>query len=454
MKKTTLLRLQALDSDVLAQALFDLAKQTDEAKMVVDRLTRTTDEAYKSTKRAVSALNRSTRFIQWSDARSFVNKLEKIVKDIGKIEISDLQRFDLICRFFETDQATFNRVDDSSGYVGDVYRLSAQGVFNECAQRLAATNQPLVADELELLLSSNDYGIRDTLLEEVVAFLDEATNRDLVDRFSARSDLATDEYGSREWLRHIMTLASYLKDTELFEITALESVARYDEVPLHTRYVIASNYFKNEDYEKTKLWMDKIDISERFMKTERNQLLVALNDKLGNDGERDRIAREEFNRAPSLVALEALLKTVGEKYRSSIIEQEIERIFAHSEYSDSSLAFLIDTEFLELASGYAVRHRDTINGDYYWNLPEQAKYLLKSGYPVAAICIYRALLDSVLRRGKTPTYSHGVRYLRILDKLSDATVVKGMADHATYKQGVQTAHGRKHSFWSKYDSAR
>jgi len=454
MKKTTLPRLQALTSEVLAQALFDLASQSDEAKMVVERLTRTSNEAYKSTRRAISALKRSTRFISWSDMPEFVRKLENIVEDIKQIDVSAEQRFDMICRFFETDQSSYERVDDSSDYIGDVYRVSAHAVFTECAAIVATINQPLIADELELLLSSNNYGVRDALLDDVVVLLDDSTNRDLVVRFSTRSDLETDSYESVTWLGYVMTIARHLRDTKLYEITALESVADYDQIPTDTKFNIASNYFNNNDFEKTKIWMDAIDSNERFRFAEHSQLLVALHDKLGNHDDRDRIALEQFNRAPSLRALEILITTIGEKNRSAIVDAHVEKILTDKEFSDDSLAFLIDTGFLDLASDYTVRHHITINGDHYWQLPKNASHFSKSGYPLAAICIYRALLDSVLRRGKTKTYSYGVRYLIMLDQLSETTVMKGVVDHATYKAGIQSTHGRKHSFWSKYDHVR
>lgn len=40
------------------------------------------------------------------------------------------QRFELPF-FFETDAVTFNRIDDSSGYIWDVFRFSAQSVSDQ-----------------------------------------------------------------------------------------------------------------------------------------------------------------------------------------------------------------------------------------------------------------------------------------------------------------------------------
>jgi len=135
-----------------------------------------------------------------------------------------------------------------------------------------------------------------------------------------------------------MKLAAQLGDTRLFEITALESVANLEdaEVPTHTKLKIASNYFKNNEFEKAKSWMDEIDASERFHQTQRNQLLVALHDKLGNPAERDRIALEQFKHAPSKDALETLLGTIGEHHRIAIVDEQVEAIFSESSFSDDS----------------------------------------------------------------------------------------------------------------------
>jgi len=72
---------------------------------VVDRLTLTKDEAYKSTKRAINTLKRSTKYINSTDFPGFVRELKNIVQDISELDITDEQRFELICRFFETASA-------------------------------------------------------------------------------------------------------------------------------------------------------------------------------------------------------------------------------------------------------------------------------------------------------------------------------------------------------------
>lgn len=58
-----------------------------------------------------------------------------------------------------------------------------------------------------------------------------------------------------------------------------------------------------------------------------------------------------------------------------------------------------------------------------------------------------------LRRGQTKTYSHGVRYLNKLDRLAKSiSDWRNLDDHTVYMQQLRQTHGRKSSFWSRYEN--
>jgi hypothetical protein len=70
---------------------------------------------------------------------------------------------------------------------------------------------------------------------------------------------------------------------------------------------------------------------------------------------------------------------------------------------------------------------------------------------LVASLIFRNLLVSILERGYTKAYPHGVRYLKKLDKLAAAVSEwKEFNQHEAFKNQIYQNHGRKHSFWSKY----
>jgi hypothetical protein len=94
---------------------------------------------------------------------------------------------------------------------------------------------------------------------------------------------------------------------------------------------------------------------------------------------------------------------------------------------------------------------DQINGDFYGSLLPLAEAMEQDGRPLCASVVYRALLDSILRRGHTKSYPHGVRYLRKLERLAQAVADwRDIAPHNVYLQGIKLNHGRKSSFWFRY----
>ena len=61
----------------------------------------------------------------------------------------------------------------------------------------------------------------------------------------------------------------------------------------------------------------------------------------------------------------------------------------------------------------------------------------------------------ILERGYTKAYPHGVRYLKKLDKLA-TSVTQWMKfdNHKIFKDQIYLSHGRKYSFWSKYEQKK
>jgi len=78
--------------------------------------------------------------------------------------------------------------------------------------------------------------------------------------------------------------------------------------------------------------------------------------------------------------------------------------------------------------------------------------LAKRKKTLAATMVYRALLESILARAVSKYYTHGVRYLRKLDQLAAKVEDwRGHPNHAAYMAQLKEDHGRKRSFWSRYE---
>ena len=122
-----------LGAETLAQALLDIAVSSDAADDLIERLIATPDENVQRFKKKLAGLKRSRRFIDWRSSSGFARDLEMLLQDVKAGVTDPLTGVKLVAAFYETDESVFDRCDDSSGRVGDVFRFDAKELFMEYA---------------------------------------------------------------------------------------------------------------------------------------------------------------------------------------------------------------------------------------------------------------------------------------------------------------------------------
>ncbi|MDP2690005.1 MAG: hypothetical protein Q8P48_07830, partial [Deltaproteobacteria bacterium] len=151
-------------------------------------------------------------------------------------------------------------------------------------------------------------------------------------------------------------------------------------------------------------------------------------------------------------SLAELLAVIGEDQKEQVIFSESKLIHKNRTLSCSDAAFLIEMERMDEVETYLLDRVDQLNGDFYGSLLPLAEAMEANGHPLPATVLYRALLDSILRRAQTKTYQHGVRYLKKLDRLSrNVSDWRDSKTHPAYLEMLRQVHGRKSSFWSRYE---
>ena len=101
---------------------------------------------------------------------------------------------------------------------------------------------------------------------------------------------------------------------------------------------------------------------------------------------------------------------------------------------------------------YLLNRREHLDGDLYTSLLPMAEQMEKAERFLTASVLYRALLESILRRANTKYYTHGVRYLKKLDALAPRIQNwQHIPTHEDYTAEIRQDHGRKRSFWSRYE---
>jgi hypothetical protein len=435
-----------LGADALADALLDLAVHSDEADDLIEKLIATPKENVQRFKKKLSGLKHSRRFIDWRESASFSRELEMLLQDLKAGVDDPLTGVELVAAFYEADKTIFEMCDDSSGDIGDVFRYDAKELFVEYAARCA--DKEKIADIILKVNQKDNYGIRDTLIDCAGECLPEEVIRPMIGTLQKWADKEKDEYGKRHHLMLIESLARQIKDAKLFEKTR---IASWGELSTAALVDIARVYLESGDVGTAHSWLKKIPEDETFQAYERDKLLEEIYHKQGDSEKLTELLYQNFRSYHSTDTLQALLDVIGHDKRDDIISDEARQILKTDRLRESDAEFLIAIGKIDEAEKYLLKRADQLDGNHYGSLLALAKAMESENRHLVTSLVYRSLLVSILERGYTKAYPHGIRYLKKLDKLATRIADwKKFNNHKVFKEQIVQAHGRKRSFWSKY----
>lgn len=434
----------------MADALLELARRDDAASDMVERLTALPEENVRGFKLGLAGLKRSRRFIDWRESREFARRLDGLLDDLEAGVKDPWTGVELIGKFFEADGSVFGRCDDSNGMVGDVFRMHARALFVDYAQQ--CEDKEKIADLIIELNRRDDYGVRGILSDCSVECLPEPLVRDMVRRLRKAADHEHDEYARRHHYLQIESLARQLKDGKLLEETWL---ADHKELPTFALIDIARTCLESGDARTALDRLNRIPATETFQVHEREELLVKIYRQMD---EKDKLAELLFRRFrfnPSLERLDQFLDVAGLDKREKVTAEVVDKILTGNVFRVGHVEFLIELGRMDDAEAYLLKQSDRLNGDLYYSLLPLAKMMGSADRPLAASVVYRSLMISILERKFYKAYGHAARYLRKLDKLSEGiNEWREFPDHESFKRELIRVHGRKTSFWSKYENSK
>jgi len=441
-------KLLEVGADRLADALLELAGRYEFADDLVERMIATPQDNIGRFRAKLSALQLGRPFIHWRQSAEYARELENLLEDLRAGVTDPRTGTELVATFYQADSAILANCDDSSGHVGDLFRYDARELFVAYAARCA--EKEWLGDLVIKVIQCDDYGVRDVLIDCARDYLTEPVMRVMVARLQELAAAESDEYRKRHWLHNVESLARQLKDASLFEAARLASWGH-----LSTAACVDIARVNLEcGHELTALtWLEKIPAADSFMVAERDGLLLEIYGRTGNLTKKNEVAWRIFRRSRSAATLVLLLDVIGQDKRGEVLAEEIGAILEETMFSPVDAGFLVEIERLDAAETYVLKHIDELNGDFYGGLLPLAEAMEEDGRSLCASVVYRALLDSILRRAQTKSYPHGVRYLRKLDRLAPAVADwRNVAPHNAYLKEIKLNHGRKSSFWSRYGS--
>ncbi len=357
---------------------------------------------------------------------------------------------ELVAAFYEADSTIFEMCDDSSGNIGDVFRHDAKELFVNYAKRCEEKEK--IANIILKVNRKDNYGIRDTLIDCAGKTLPEDIIRTLIATLQRWADEEKDKYAKRHHLRLIESLARQIKDARLYEETRIASWGKLSTAALID---IAQVYLESGDVDAAHSWLKKIPEGETYQAYERDKLLEAIYHKQGDLEKLTELLFQKFRSYHSIDTLNATLDVIGHDKWDDVIYDEVEQILKVDRPRESDAEFLIAVGKIDEAEKYILKHADELDGNNYYSLLALAEAMEAESRHLVASLMYRSLLISILERGYTKAYHHGIRYLKKLDTLAESvTDWKELHHHEDYKEQLIKTHGRKRSFWSKYQAKK
>src|SRR3954467_4777612 len=187
--------LVALGPDKLAKLVVDEASQNAGFKRIVNAAlagARGPDAVAAVVSRRLTALQKARGFIDWEKRKAFVADLRAtlatITDELGAADPVSAAEQGL--RFLATAERVFERVDDSSGQVQQVYWDAAEAVPGLVRNHSDAEKARL-ADRLMPLVHEEDHGLIQSVFQGVVPLLASAA----IERLDAALAAAAQEIG-------------------------------------------------------------------------------------------------------------------------------------------------------------------------------------------------------------------------------------------------------------------
>ena len=187
-KAVNLANLEALGAKRLAEILLELGTQEAAIKRRL-RLELSAEVGAEAVAADIgkwlTTLRQARSFLDWQKRRAFVKDLD-LQRQLIVERVADTRphlALELLWRFMGLAEPVLNRVDDSHGGVGDVFRQACQDLGAIAAK--ASPDPVQLADRVFAAVTGNDYGEYDRLLEVIMPALEGAGVAQLKARLTA-----------------------------------------------------------------------------------------------------------------------------------------------------------------------------------------------------------------------------------------------------------------------------
>lgn len=451
--KTTLSakNLERLGAARLAELLMEVSRGNAATKRHL-RLTlaeaASPEELSPMARKRMREMARSRTFVEGEKRKALRSDLEMLRRTISEKIAPRAPRdaLDLQWQFLALAPSIYERCDDSSGYIRDIFAETRADMY---AVAKAAEPDPVVlAEQVCTCLSDNGYGQYDGLIAVLAETLGASGLEHLKSLFEVKMSVSTLSRWERSTSCHaLQDIADAIGDADAY-------AAQYDEKTRSVPSVaagIAERFLGAGRPDDAMAALDTAEIDEGYRLVEEwERVRIDTLDALGRPDEAQAARWDAFERRLDPVHLRAHLKRLP--YFED--EEAEDRAMAHAKEFDNVHAAL---HFLLLwpAPGHAAAlieaRWDELDGNYYQLLTPAAD-ALETDHPLAATRVCRVIIDYTLQKARATRYRHAARHLTTCERLAVSLPTDGtIEDHEIYVETLRARHGRKLSFWGLID---
>jgi len=417
----------------------------------------------------LSSLKRAPTFVGWQECRAFVKDLdvlrqmilEKVAEDRPQLAL------DLLWRFMALAGPTFERVDDSNGKLGEVFRAACNDLGAVAAKGSA---DPIgLANQVFAAVTTNLYGEYDPLVAAVFPALGETGTRHL------KKELTTalkhpvgkgpDAARSQALKCALQDIADQQGDVDAFIAQENESARKNPQVAALIGQRLLAAGRAREAFEVLKKARTKqTSPSQEAL----DEDLVCGAEELGGGDWADvwveaLLATDRFQEAQGFrwrrfeqslhaASLRAYLKALSDREHREAEQRAVHYVLTFRHFA-TALQFLIGWPDLPAAAGLVLERGGELDGNLYFLLDPAAK-ALEGQYPQVASLLYRAMIEDTLNGAKSTRYAHAVRHLVACQSLSPGLKKQNKIEcHAAFLARIKARHTRKTGFWSRVAKA-
>ena len=464
--------LEALGTERLAQLLIEISTGDAAAKRKLRLALAGAEgprEAAREITKRLTSIARARTFVNWQNRKALVKDLQTqrsaIMEQIAPHDPGEALA--LLWRFMGLATPVFERCDDSSGTVIDIFHQACADL-GEVAKAAGAAPEALARQVLDAL-QDNGFGQYDGLIGIIAPALGPegvAHLKTLVEELGRtpvpvppKSEWQAVGWGSggtryaheMEERARQSTVEMALKDIADVQGDVDGFIAQYDP---KTRKVpkiaaeIAQRLLAAGRAGDALGFIERAEVDQaRWIPPEWQDARLAVLEALDRKDEAQAFRWACFEHDLSGEHLRAYLKRLPDFEDIGAEERAMAHAMAHPSLLHA-LQFFLDWPALDRAADLLEARHEEIDGDHYEYLAPAAE-ALSERHPLAATLVLRAMIDFTLTRSRAKRYRYAAEHLVSCARLAREIPDFGAFEtHDAYVARLKEEHGRKFGFWS------